>query len=176
MSFNAELYIKESNAIEGIYAPEEIEQSLIAWEFIGGLETISHSDIKNIQGIITKNQSDLPDRAKGVYRDAIQANVRVGGRYAPEWSYVPKLMDRWLEALFSTAPIISHINFEVIHPFADGNGRTGRMIYWWHCLKAGIEPTLYTGDDRATYYSLFSEDLVMQLSNANWKIEPEDLK
>lgn len=42
------------------------------------------------------------------------------------------------EALF-------HIRFEKIHPFADGNGRTGRIIMIKHLLDYGLAPVLITG-------------------------------
>lgn len=37
-----------------------------------------------------------------------------------------------------------HIRFERIHPFSDGNGRTGRIILNYHLLKQGIAPVLIT--------------------------------
>ena len=40
---------------------------------------------------------------------------------------------------------IFHIRFERIHPFADGNGRTGRIIMNKHLIDAGLAPVLITG-------------------------------
>jgi len=40
---------------------------------------------------------------------------------------------------------IFHIRFERIHPFSDGNGRTGRIILNHNLLKSGIAPVLITG-------------------------------
>lgn len=37
-----------------------------------------------------------------------------------------------------------HIRFERIHPFSDGNGRTGRIVLNYHLLKQGIAPVLIT--------------------------------
>ena len=39
---------------------------------------------------------------------------------------------------------IFHIRFERIHPFNDGNGRTGRIIMNYNLLKAGLAPVLIT--------------------------------
>jgi Fic family protein len=46
---------------------------------------------------------------------------------------------------------VFHERFEHIHPFQDGNGRTGRMIIMKQCLDAGICPIIIRNDDRAIY-------------------------
>ena len=49
---------------------------------------------------------------------------------------------------------IFHIRFERIHPFNDGNGRTGRIIMNQHLLKAGLAPVIIPGimsDDYKRY-------------------------
>ncbi len=33
-----------------------------------------------------------------------------------------------------------HVRYESIHPFQDGNGRTGRMILFRECLRHNISP------------------------------------
>lgn len=60
-----------------------------------------------------------------------QCGVRVGPRVCPDWQRVPEL----LEILFSNAaafsPIEFYKEFELIHPFVDGNGRTGKILLNW---------------------------------------------
>lgn len=46
-----------------------------------------------------------------------------------------------------------HASFEQIHPFADGNGRVGRLILFKECLKEGITPFVVDDLNKATYYS-----------------------
>ena len=45
-----------------------------------------------------------------------------------------------------------HFDFEHIHPFVDGNGRTGRALVWYMLRYAGIEPFVFTSNDRVVYY------------------------
>ena len=44
-----------------------------------------------------------------------------------------------------------HAQYELIHPFQDGNGRTGRMILFRECLKYDIEPFIIQNENRAVY-------------------------
>ncbi|MCB6610991.1 Fic family protein [[Clostridium] symbiosum] len=45
---------------------------------------------------------------------------------------------------------------EKIHPFQDGNGRTGRMILFRECLKNGIIPFLICDENKDQYTHLLN--------------------
>lgn len=51
----------------------------------------------------------------------------------------------------------AHINFERIHPFADGNGRTGRMLLNYSLFQQGLAPLIINSKDKATYLRFLAE-------------------
>lgn len=52
-----------------------------------------------------------------------------------------------------TSQFLRHLEFEMIHPFSDGNGRSGRLLYLWDCLYHGIKPDMILYELRSTYYA-----------------------
>ena len=47
---------------------------------------------------------------------------------------------------------VTHATFERIHPFGDGNGRTGRLIMFAQALRAGVVPPLVIKERKRAYY------------------------
>ncbi|SJZ45580.1 Fic family protein [Pilibacter termitis] len=45
-----------------------------------------------------------------------------------------------------------HVQFEKIHPFADGNGRIGRLLMFKECLRNNVMPFILNNDYRQYYY------------------------
>ena len=156
MKFDVLNYIHESNLIEGIDNPAEDVQSLKAWEFLGGTHILTLDVLKKLHRLITKNQ--LPLHHRGKTRSELRVNVFIGDRIGAEWYLCGHILSNWIIDYEKKAndPLKAHINYEFIHPWIDGNGRTGRMILWWHELNNNQMPTLFLNSEKyEKYYPLF---------------------
>lgn len=93
----------------------------------------------------------------GYYRNHA---VRIRGAHVPLANFIkiPELVERWCNLVNSeTADPIellarSHAEFERIHPFSDGNGRTGRLMLFVLALKLGLMPPILKKERRIAYY------------------------
>lgn len=151
-------YILNSNRIENVRNPAEHWQSLLAWEYLIDKTRLTLDVVLNTHKIIMQNL--WPSQA-GHLR---LVNVEVGGRGCPHHANVPELLDKWLRemtqqlanrAIVKKTPQEMHVEFEHIHPFRDGNGRSGRMFMWWHEIQIGEKPSLIKYDERSDYYEWF---------------------
>lgn len=85
-----------------------------------------------------------------------QDNI-VGDRKTAPVADVPRAMAAMLTdyhaSEHSFAGLVDfHYRFEAIHPFQDGNGRTGRLLLFKECLAAGIIPFIIADDKKQFYY------------------------
>jgi len=147
-------FIRESNAIEDIYIEQAVIDSLEAWGYLKKQPiNLRQKDIQWTHKLILKN---LNVRIAGEIR---QRNVQVGGRVCPNWTEVEKMLERLLIHTPSSVllALAWHLDFEKIHPFEDGNGRIGRLIYAHHCYKLNKEPIMFREKDKHGYYSLFMD-------------------
>ncbi len=56
-----------------------------------------------------------------------------------------------------------HFRYERIHPFIDGNGRTGRLLVWYLMKFAGLKPFIFTSRDKGhTYYEACRSQKLMR--------------
>lgn len=119
---------------------------------------ISQEIIKQIHSLVLIDRRE--DR--GVYR---QVPVTImGAKHEPAQPYmiIPQMEKFLLDYENSTEPIAKkmarfHIEFEAIHPFIDGNGRTGRLLVNLELMKLGFPPIDIKFTDRISYYSAFDE-------------------
>ena len=113
---------------------------------------LSENIIKQIHFLVLADKKD--DR--GVYR---RVPVRImGAAHEPVQPYLiqPKMEQLLIDFKNSSEHIVNklarfHIEFEAIHPFIDGNGRTGRLLVNLELMKA----IKYI--DRLAYYNAFDE-------------------
>ena len=67
---------------------------------------------------------------------------------------VPGYMEQWIRYVnrAEADPIEhaarAHAGFEAVHPFLDGNGRTGRLLMNWMLLRAGYPPAIILVEER----------------------------
>ena len=119
---------------------------------------ISESVIKQIHYLVLADKKN--DR--GVYR---KIPVRImGAKHEPVQPYLiePKMEQLLQDFEKNDEHIITklarfHIEFEGIHPFIDGNGRTGRLLINLELMKAGYPPIDIKFTDRLAYYNAFDE-------------------
>jgi len=71
--------------------------------------------------------------------------VKVGTRICPPWRDVPQLLDRLFEKASTLTPLHFYKEFELIHPFVDGNGRTGKILLNW--LNGTLLDPIFPPDD-----------------------------
>lgn len=146
-------HIHQSNLIENINDNFEDRLSLLAWQYIENQPRLSRERVMQLHYLITHNQ--LGPQEAGHNR---KVHVTVGGHACPEPYLAVHLLANWMldmQGWRKLDPKDMHVRFEKIHPFVDGNGRTGRMLMWWHEIKLGREPTLIKYDQRQEYYKWF---------------------
>lgn len=144
-----------------------------AFEYVGELAdkktVLSASTIKNIHSLVLMNDSVN----KGVYR-RVPVTI-MGALHTPPQPYLIEVqMEKLLldyGELISKENIIAavsefHLRFEGIHPFIDGNGRTGRLIMNFELIKCGMLPIDIKFTDRRRYYDCFDRYSENNDSNA----------
>lgn len=133
---------------------------------------LSESVIKNIHALVLMNRPE----DKGVYR---RIPVKIMGAYTePVQPYLiePKMTELLQSdnerkgAIHDIERVARfHLEFEGIHPFIDGNGRTGRLLMNLELIKCGFPPINVKFTDRKRYYDAF--DAYYKDGNANKMID-----
>jgi len=168
-----------SNAIEGSRMTIKETEMAIAGQSVKGkelfevLEAVNHKNamefmlkeitpgfkidekyILKLHEIVMYNFNDkLPGEYRTGYVNLTNSEIKL-----PSAQDVPLKMGQLIKKInsYGNDPLgkISkdHYEFEVIHPFFDGNGRVGRLIMITQFLSQGFAPAIITLEDRYKYY------------------------
>src|SRR6476659_3435831 len=127
---------------------------------------VTHAEMLKLHRIMA---GEVMDQGRaGRYRTI---RVRVGSYVAPPSEQVQPMMSEllewWNKHAARISPIVSsaivHHQFETIHPFADGNGRTGRMLSLWELYRRGFDNhhifsiDEFYWEDRPRYYAALKD-------------------
>lgn len=127
--------------------------------------------IKKYNKYIMENLHDLNGKFKTTQ------NLILGAEFEPTKPYlVPFEIEDWCNNLSyrlenaktneEKVEIImdQHTKFEKIHPFNDGNGRTGRLLIIHSCLKEGLEPIIIPKEEKGKYINLLACENLKELT------------
>jgi Fic family protein len=155
-----EEFLEESNAIEQEYSTEALEDAKKAWDY--AYKNRKNIDLKYILKIHRILMQRLRSDIAGKVRDC---TVYIGGeikhrRPKKELHDELKIWAKECEPVGKKATEKEikqwHINFEFIHPFQDGNGRVGRILWQIQRINNGHNiKIIHEGDEQYEYYKWF---------------------
>lgn len=174
-------FLQHSNYIENEHSKKALEDAKKAWRF--AVENKNNFSLEYILEIHNQLLRGLNPKIAGKLRDCA---VRIGGgkeivyssreedlilyKYfddkklpKPEEGELIKKINNWVENYNSTKEKINyeeiknfHIDFENLHPFRDGNGRTGRILMNIQMISSNLPLLIiHQGEEQQEYYKWF---------------------
>ena len=130
---NLSAFVQESNAIEGITRDPTPAELIVTEQFLQ-LRCLILPAVVNLVNVYAPGAR---------LRDVVGLNVMVGRHGPPRGG--PHIRQQ-LEYLLADidrgkhTPYSAHATYETLHPFMDGNGRSGRAVWAWMMYRAGRDP------------------------------------
>lgn len=133
MIFMPEDFVRESNRIEGIHR-DPTKAEIDEYHRFMALDAVTIQDMEDFVRVYQ------PDAHLRVSRGM---NVRVGSYYPPPGGpaigfALQEILDYAAENRNSRGAYEAHQRYEHLHPFLDGNGRSGRMLWMWQMREAPL--------------------------------------
>ena len=128
-------------------------------------EELSERLIKDVAVLINKNISEIAG-----YR-TVSVRIKGAQHVPPAPNQIPQQMMYFVyhynhteyEDIFQKLAE-THIHYERIHPFEDGNGRTGRLILNFELIRNNMPPIVIPKDDRTKYFGMLAEQNSQELA------------
>jgi Fic family protein len=169
------LILQEGITIAGKHIREHLEvighknafEYMIELADIGSI--LTERTIRELHSLVLMNDV----KNSGVYRSVDVAIL--GAAHTPPPHYLVREQIEQLMSIYDElkqnrhmieAIAEFHLRFERIHPFVDGNGRTGRLLLNLELIKAGFLPINIKFTDRNKYYDCFDNDSNEHTPNA----------
>lgn len=115
-------FVTESNRIEQIFRQPTDDELYELVRFMG----LSKITIDELKRFVTIYQPDAK------LRDRRGLNVRIGTYYPPKGGEnITQCLEYMLLKTNSQSAYELHVNYELLHPFTDCNGRSGRALWAW---------------------------------------------
>lgn len=129
---------------------EEFIRKIHGFVLRGDEEAGKYRTIQNYVGTLTRivytpcPPSQVPEKMKS-YTEELQADCKRNSELAARGEF------NWYELFHCLAK--HHIELENIHPFVDGNGRTGRLLLIYEMILLGLLPVDIRYEERDRYYA-----------------------
>jgi hypothetical protein len=153
-------FLRESNRIDGIFNEEADAVALKAF--------LNLPNPLTLEGICAAHMaiSSLPDGTMCIADHCTPGKIRnyglmIGDTPALAHRRVGPELKKWMSSANRrkrTLPaiVVSHLDFVTMRPYGDADGRLGRMLYLWECVKNGVEPHVFRSEDSFDeYHHLF---------------------
>jgi len=132
-----EAFVVESNRIERIDTVSAADREAHAG--LWSLQRIALGDVVAFVGATTASHHEYA----AVLREREGLNIYITGVDFRPPPGGPEIADRLGELLVTLRladPYRWHVEYESLHPFTDGNGRSGRALWAWAMMRQGRDP------------------------------------
>ena len=176
------LYNDNSFKIQG-KEPREIYEAInhknaldLVFKNLQNKDLFDERFIKSLNETINKNIKETDE-----YR-TVQVFIRGSEHIPPAPEKIPNLMNYYVynynndtQEIFNKIAKY-HIEFEKIHPFEDGNGRTGRLLLTYELLKNNLPTVVISKEDRVKYFEFLRNNDILGLAKWFNDLSNEELK